>query len=1083
MIDYAAQNRVPLPEGTVLYTKTGTFEIISPMQPGGAALLYRAQEKGREYPVVLKEYFPGRDYVRVGAAVLPEEAAALPEDSRARAEAIEAMRELFDRRAAREISIGRESHQRTRLTVPADRKLEIRAIRLPGKESVTPPYCCILKMECLTESQGFWLRDLLEEANQPCSPEHPFGNWQPNRRTSVPQFSKTVELFCALLANLKRLHGDENGGCIHGDISIGNLFVDGSLSDGTILGVSLLDFGGGLDAENKPESEVFATPGFCAPELRNGAKPTPASDAYAVGRLFYALLNPTAVKRLRSGLSLEFMEERSHQTLLPGEAGASGLEGELLAEVNQLLTDAAQEDPEKRITLDAMAQRMDEWHRRLMPPAWSLAQNAGALRDGEVKGRSEDVKALLDQLTAEKRNPHVLWGFAGMGKTKMALAAAGEWQTRHPLGRTYFVRFPGTLEALYTVTLAQAMAVEAGGGREKLIRQVQEQLSQRLSERDLLVLDNFDNDSLSWAELTGGNREGMERRLYQQLCSLPCCILLTTRKDLSAMTGGCFCEVRPLKKDMLLDILREGAKEAETTPSEETLQKILELVNYHTMTVSMVAAVMRFNHVPAEKLVRDLGAGQRTGQKNNSLELIIPSEKDGISRDGTVLQNLITLFDLANLTGPMQALLRRAMFIGEGGIPLELFLNACGLRCDSAEFRGLVNLHYLNCQNSGKNKLLVLHTLIREVCRRQEVEATGEGEYSLFLEGLWELWQTPADRRSAADIHAAVLERFDPEYKLETPQRMLWAHRAASLYFRLADFKNAQKWNDAMIVAESERPGPHWELPWLYENQALIFRDRREPLQELEAARKSMSALKDLDALDDPERNPGMTAGIYETLGRAYSDCGKILLREESHETKEKIIALTCHTDKLAFGAEQERWAGRTEKRDYDERQRVCYEYAARTRERRFTFHTSDTFRSYINLAYCAGVRGEAEPELLEREAARQLRYSQRGLDISERCSTGAYSNMGFAYAALGDYENERKAFETLLERRRQNSKKGDSRLYELQALLYLIQACKHQKDYEKASELYEEVKEIVNQLGMQKSFAQSLEEAGRGIP
>ena len=61
-----------------------------------------------------------------------------------------------------------------------------------------------------------------------------------------------------------------------------------------------------------------------------------------------------------------------------------------------------------------------------------------------------------------------------MGKTKMALAAAGEWQTRHPLGRTYFVRFPGTLEALYTVTLAQAMAVEAGGGREKLIRQVQE---------------------------------------------------------------------------------------------------------------------------------------------------------------------------------------------------------------------------------------------------------------------------------------------------------------------------------------------------------------------------------------------------------------------------------------------------------------------------------------------------------------------------------------------------------------------------------------------------------------------------------
>lgn len=309
---------------------------------------------------------------------------------------------------------------------------------------------------------------------------------------------------------------------------------------------------------------------------------------------------------------------------------------------------------------------------------------------------------------------------------------------------------------------------------------------------------------------------------------------------------------------------------------------------------------------------------------------------------------------------------------------------------------------------------------------------------------------------------------------------MLWAYRAASLYFRLADFENARKWNDTMIAAELEKPGPHWELPRLYENRALIFRDWKEPLRELEASREALKAMK---ALGAPEQDPEMTASLYETLGRAYGDCGKAMLREEGPAAKEEIVRLTCSTDELAFGVGQERWAGRTEKKDYDERQRVCYEYAAETRERRFTFHTSDTFRTYINLAYCAGVRCENEPEQLEREAARQLRYSQRGLDISEQCSTGAYSNIGTAYAALGDYENERKAFETLLERRRQNSKKGDSRLYEMQAMLYLIRACKHQRDYEKAAELYREAEDIVNQLGMQKSFAQSLKTAGRGLP
>lgn len=56
--------------------------------------------------------------------------------------------------------------------------------------------------------------------------------------------------------------------------------------------------------------------------------------------------------------------------------------------------------------------------------------------------------------------------------------------------------------------------------------------------------------------------------------------------------------------------------------------------------------------------------------------MLIPSEKDGESRNGTVLQNLTTLFGLAKLTPPMRTLLHRAMFTGESGISRELFLNA-----------------------------------------------------------------------------------------------------------------------------------------------------------------------------------------------------------------------------------------------------------------------------------------------------------------------------------------------------------------------------------------------------------------------
>lgn len=1075
MWDQQETRREPLPAGTVLCTMNGQFTIQKYITSGGFALLYQAQEEGQMYPVILKEYFPRQGYVRVGGAILPEEAAALPENDPERKKRIEKMQTLFDERANREIRVGQQSRQRTRLTVPVDRKLSVRSIQLPGKDPCTPPYSCILEMECLTERQGFWLKDLLEEAAQPCSPDHPFGNGRPGCGNSVPQFAKTVDLFCALLANLKRIHSDEDGsGCIHGDISAGNLFVDGSLSDGTILAVSLLDFGSGWDEETGPESEVFSTPGFRAPELQNGGTPTPASDVYAVGRLFYALLDPTAANNLRLERDLSFLER--YVTLTASQARPSGLEGSLLAQVNALLTAAAKEAPEERITLEEMARQMDEWRRRLTPPVWSLAQNAGALNDGEVKGRDEDVKNLLNELENEKRNPHVLWGFAGMGKTKLALAAAHGWQQRHPLSRTYFVRFPGTLEALYTDTFAHAMPVERGG--PDLIGNVQKLLCENLSELDLLVIDNFDRDEASsWAELTGASGS-LEQQLYQQLCALPCRLLLTTRQNLKHAAGGRFFEINSLKEDVLLDILRDGSRGLPDS-DDDTLRHILRLIERHTMTVTMVAALMQFTHIPAGQIAEDLSKGQTL--RDNSLEMLIPSEKDGESRSGTVLQNLTTLFGLAKLTPPMRTLLHRAMFIGESGLSRELFLNACGLRPDDRDFHALVDLRYLNSTGSGKDEYLVPHTLIRKLCSLREPGSDGEGD-AHFLDGLWEFQETPADRRSTADIYSAVLGKSDPDARLDTPQKKLWAYRAASLYFRLADFKKAAKWNNAMIIAEKAQPALHWTLPQLYENRALIFRDRKQPPEEFDAAIKAMECLNELGPL---EQNPSAAASIYETLGRAYSDVGKLLLRGVSPEDRETLLELTSRADALAFGGDSAAWADRTEKRDYDDRQRACYEYAARLREERFTFHSSDTFRTYINLAYCAGVcamRAKNEPERLRQEAARQLRWSRQALEISERSSTGAYSNMGLAYGALGDYAREKEAFETLLVRRRQNSEKGDSRLYELQALLYLIEACKHGGDNEEASKRYKEVQALAKQLGVEELFAHNLEEAGEGL-
>lgn len=129
-----------------------------------------------------------------------------------------------------------------------------------------------------------------------------------------------------------------------------------------------------------------------------------------------------------------------------------------------------------------------------------------------------------------------------------------------------------------------------------------------------------------------------------------------------------------------------------------------------------------------------------------------------------------------------------------------------------------MDLRYLNSTGSGKDECLGPPHPHPQGVQPAEPGADREDD-AHFLDGLWEFQETPADRRSTADIYSAVLEKSDPDARLDTPQKKLWAYRAASLYFRLADFKKAAKWNNAMIIAEKAQPALHWTLPQLYENR------------------------------------------------------------------------------------------------------------------------------------------------------------------------------------------------------------------------------------------------------------------------
>ncbi|HXP11117.1 MAG TPA: WD40 repeat domain-containing serine/threonine protein kinase, partial [Acidobacteriaceae bacterium] len=98
----------------------------------------------------------------------------------------------------------------------------------------------------------------------------------------------TVEIFNQMLAGVAALHA---GGIIHRDLKPNNVMLE---SDGARLHVSIMDFG--LARLNQAENTLLGsgmiagTPGYFAPELLRGERPTKATDLFALGVVLHEVL-------------------------------------------------------------------------------------------------------------------------------------------------------------------------------------------------------------------------------------------------------------------------------------------------------------------------------------------------------------------------------------------------------------------------------------------------------------------------------------------------------------------------------------------------------------------------------------------------------------------------------------------------------------------------------------------------------------------------------------------------------------------------------------------------------------------------
>lgn len=761
----AAHHRIPLKDGTVLRTVDGkSFHILHSTSIGGSALLYSAHLDGSALDVTLKEFCPV-GCTRVNGIALDSRLAA-PDAS---PELQQKFYERLRKQAHYELTQSQLAYNGSFHALPHLEQLEICSISQPGEPVCeaadgTALPCAFLYLPTLNPVKGFFLSELVDECTYPQSEEHPFGALDPNKPAVVaaPHVLTTLRLIRLILEALETLHKT----AIHGDISLGNLFIDGDLSSGALRGAVFLDFGsarlldapGGKTAPIPPSENIYTTPLFCAPEIFTGANSgepfclTPAADVYSVGVLLRFLLRKEALAAYRT-FPEDLAEELKPTQIYPSDTVPSARP--LLPQLNRILSAAAEPDPEKRITTAKMLEAVNELIEQLSAPHFPLKESLSSPDVFLPKSRDEELKLIQAQMEAGVR-PIFIYGLGGLGKTETARAFLRKCKQngRHVAFFNYEQSVRNTILNLeftgYTYTPSRpnltSQQQEEEQYREKL------KLLAAMGPDSVVVMDNFDSSTQTLDQLRS-------EPAYHDLIDLGGPRLIITTRF--TPKGNPPVEIRPLSEKLLLKMMLDLMGEGNDSPSVDPLLHIIEAVQGHTLTCYLIGNALSdpLGDLTAQDILDALN------QYNlHSLTEDVTSDKDRKYTTETIYGHLKLLFNMCGMTGTYRSALCHTLLLPQKGLDIKLFRQ--GESKDERDaLKNLIAHGWVQCACLKEGiHLLTIHPLIRELILNEM--RPKEEDILPYTNRLWERYDpwdfTAEELRLRITLLENALDFFQP---------------------------------------------------------------------------------------------------------------------------------------------------------------------------------------------------------------------------------------------------------------------------------------------------------------------------------
>ena len=510
-------------------------------------------------------------------------------------------------------------------------------------------------------------------------------------RSEADENLQSLFLHLRTLARIVKKYHD--CGMLHLDIKPENVLLIPETKEQMVL----FDFDSMVRKEKiqtQPNGWTFSvSDGYAAPELVRGkcSKICEATDVYAIGAIaFYKLFGRTpnamdsAVGAIYdfSGMKwkdaryqpvlFRLMQECFHRTL----AATVRRRYAAVDEVLEILEKLIRESDVERVFL----------------------YHGFAYNTANFVGRENELRQ-IETIFSSGQQVLFLSGMGGIGKTELAKRYAYLYGEEY---RTIvFVPYQGSIvqtvcgEDIHIHNVHREQSEEGLETEEEYFERKLKILKEQTTKDDLIILDNFDVEE----------DEDLERFL-----ECPCRFLITTREDFRDYD---FCQIDVQQMEDINDVEALFAVYNPRSYEEEErgqIREILKLVEYHTMTVELIAKYLREAeeepYVLLEKMRMIEGI---TGTE----EVSVKHRKDRKMQNQKVQEHLKALFDLSGFSNVQLELMQSLSLLGYVRIARETFLSYVPLAGAKEALDKLIRLGWV--EQNRKTDKISLHQIILDL--------------------------------------------------------------------------------------------------------------------------------------------------------------------------------------------------------------------------------------------------------------------------------------------------------------------------------------------------------------------------------